>query len=431
MRICFIADGRSPITHQWVNYFPGAGHEVHLISTFPCDARPMPGVRVVQFALAFTQAMGANVVSGPDGSERDKQSDGLRPFRWRTVSQVLRRLDLGSLWLKWVAPFSAIRLSGGVLRYVKSVQPDLVHALRIPCEAELAALAHCSPLIVSVWGNDFTFVAGHSVVHGILTRHTLRRTDALTCDCQRDMHLARRWGLPADRFIGEFLTSGGVRLDIFNRDGTGDRLRKQLGIPAKAPVVLNPRGSRGYVRTDTFFRAIPAILRSYPDAIFVCVAMRQQTAAQAWVDQYGIEDSVRLMDPVPHHQMAQYYKLADIMISPTVHDGTPNTLVEGMACGCFPVYSDLPPTREWIEDGKNGKLFDPNRAASLADATVVALADPGLRQRAAEINWQLVNQRVDYARVMPRVEGFYKRVLQVDKPRGAQPLMQDWTGEPI
>ena len=36
MRLLFIADGRSPIANNWINYFVERGDEVHLISTFDC-----------------------------------------------------------------------------------------------------------------------------------------------------------------------------------------------------------------------------------------------------------------------------------------------------------------------------------------------------------------------------------------------------------
>src|SRR4030042_5457381 len=36
MRLLYIADGRSPITLNWISYFIQSGYEVHLASTFPC-----------------------------------------------------------------------------------------------------------------------------------------------------------------------------------------------------------------------------------------------------------------------------------------------------------------------------------------------------------------------------------------------------------
>src|SRR5438552_12169651 len=34
MKICFIADARSPITCNWIDYFIRRGHEVHVVSSY-------------------------------------------------------------------------------------------------------------------------------------------------------------------------------------------------------------------------------------------------------------------------------------------------------------------------------------------------------------------------------------------------------------
>ncbi|MBY0468255.1 MAG: hypothetical protein K2Q07_04685, partial [Burkholderiaceae bacterium] len=46
MRLCFIADARSPIARAWIGYFAGREHEVHVLSTFPAAADCIPGATV-------------------------------------------------------------------------------------------------------------------------------------------------------------------------------------------------------------------------------------------------------------------------------------------------------------------------------------------------------------------------------------------------
>ena len=46
---------------------------------------------------------------------------------------------------------------------IADLQPDLVHAMRLPFEGFLAAAAvEKVPLLISVWGNDFTLFANRS-----------------------------------------------------------------------------------------------------------------------------------------------------------------------------------------------------------------------------------------------------------------------------
>jgi glycosyltransferase involved in cell wall biosynthesis len=110
--------------------------------------------------------------------------------------------------------------------------------------------------------------------------------------------------------------------------------------------------------------------------------------------------------------MAQLYRQAQVVVSPSKHDGTPNTLLEAMACGCFPVAGDLESIREWITPGWNGLLVAPDDPGSLARAVVEGLGNAGLRIRAAEINQGLIRERASYSKVMASAAGFYGQVAE-------------------
>jgi hypothetical protein len=84
----------------------------------------------------------------------------------------------------------------GVRAYIKELEPDLVHAMRIPFEGIFATKATPAniPLLISVWGNDFTLHAKKASLTKLMTRQSMLRADALHCDCTRDLHLARELG---------------------------------------------------------------------------------------------------------------------------------------------------------------------------------------------------------------------------------------------
>jgi glycosyltransferase involved in cell wall biosynthesis len=175
--------------------------------------------------------------------------------------------------------------------------------------------------------------------------------------------------------------------------------------------VINPRGFRGYVRNDTFFQSIPKVLARRPDARFLCASMAGEPQAQKWIEQLGIQASVELLPALPHHKMADKFRSAAVLVSASTHDGTPNTLLEGMACGCFPVAGDLESIREWITPGVNGLLVDPSDPDSLAEAILSALDQPELREKAAEENRRIISARADFSQNMSRAEAFYSRLL--------------------
>lgn len=109
--------------------------------------------------------------------------------------------------------------------------------------------------------------------------------------------------------------------------------------------------------------------------------------------------------------MAGLFRQSQVVVSPSTHDGTPNTLLEALACGCFPVAGDLESIREWITPGENGLLVDPHNSQALADAILTALEKPELRAQAREHNLAMIQNRAEYRLVMKKATAFYTELI--------------------
>lgn len=384
MKILFVADGRSPTALNWIRYFAEGDHEVHLVSTYECQP---------DLELASLNVLGPAISAG---SAATGTGDALKRILPAAARTKLRQIFV---------PFTLTRAAERLAAMIDALQPDLVHAMRIPYEGMLAAQADPRmPLLVSVWGNDFTLHAPANARLRRLTRNTLQRADALHSDCQRDIQLAGLWGFPDARLRIVLPGAGGIQLDLFHpAEPAGDR----------DPVdrVINPRGLRAYVCNEAFFKAIPLVLEKKPATMFICPAMAGDPEPQRWVDQLDIAKHVDLLPVQPRSRMAALFQQAKVVVSPSTHDGTPNTLLEAMACGCFPVAGDLESLREWITPGVNGLLVDPRSPRQVADALLVSLTQENLLEQARAHNLRLVAEKADYRVVMPRAEQFYKRIV--------------------
>lgn len=380
MRLLFVADGRSPIAQNWIRYFADGKAELHLASTFPCS----PDLRLDGFEITPVAFSGStNKGNGPQA---------------RSASAIRLRAAIRH----WLGPLTIPGAARRLYELIERVKPDLVHALRIPYEGMLAADAYAAvPLIVSVWGNDFTL---HATSNGLMSHYTswtMQVADAVHADCQRDIRLARNWGLTPGKPTLVSPGNGGVHLDIFYPPEA----------PVEEPVVVNPRGFRAYVRNDVFFKAIPLVLAKRPWTKFLCVAMKGQDLALKWVRELGIEKSVELLPSVTYTEMADIFRRAQAMVSPGIHDGTPNTLLESMASGCFPIAGDLESIREWITPGQNGLLTDASDPRQMADAILEALANKNLRHEAAGLNQRMIAERAEYSGCMAAAMRFYQKTI--------------------
>ena len=389
MRILYIADGRSATALNWIRYFVEKGDEVHLASTF--DAKiDLPLASYTFIPVAFSKA----AISSPG-----KQSPAKRFFSLQFRTRVRQ----------WLGPLTLRKAAKALRLLAEEIQPDLIHAMRIPFEGMLAAEAGLSaPLITSVWGNDFTLHAPSSPLMRKFTRNSTCSPAALHSDTKRDQKLALKWGFDPEKQSIVLPGNGGIRSDIFYQLPESTQPSQ-----VKARVqVINPRGIRAYMRNDTFFKAIPYILRVRPETRFLCPSMEGEVEAEKWVRELKLESYVRLMPRLSPKAMADAYHSSQVMISPSAHDGTPNTLLEAMACGVFPVVGNIDSVKEWIRDGENGLLADIDDPEALAASVIRALKDAKLRASAAKINAAIIAERAEYGMVMQQADVFYSQVLE-------------------
>jgi hypothetical protein len=393
MRLLFVVDGRSPIALNWIRFFVERGDEVHLASTFACQpGLPLASLTIVPVAFSGLKSRQA-------GAALQNTRAGPNPLWGSAFVRLRTRLR------QWLGPLSLSFAARRLQAVVDQVHPDLVHAMRIPFEGMLASrIASPAPLLISIWGNDFTLHAPATPWMSSLTRHALGAANAVHADCQRDLRLAHDWGFPVNQPAVVLPGAGGVQRDVFYPSTEMDRFPQ----PA---WVINPRGIRAYIRNDTFFKAIPLVLAQAPQVQFCCVGMAGQPQAEAWLRDYQVEANVHLTGRKTRLEMAELFRSSHVAVSPSTHDGTPNTLLEAMACGVFPVAGDLESLREWIEPGVNGLLVDPADPRALADAMLQALSQPELRKRARGINLQLIAEKAEYGQVMQEAAGFYERLI--------------------
>ncbi len=394
MRLLFVVDARSPIAMNWIRHFIERSDEVHIASTFVPNS-DVSTERLEIIPVAFSSI------------KKPSQRPGNVSSRILSSSGTSRHGSAQALGLRtkirqWLGPLTIRRPAQRLRAFIEEVKPDLVHAMRIPYEGMLAADSYTGvPLIVSIWGNDFTLHGPSTPLMRHYTRWTMQVTDALHADCYRDVRLAREWGLGAGRPSLVTPGNGGIRTDIFYPP-------EEL---VEEPVILNPRGIRQYVRNDSFFKAIPFVLKKHPNAKFMCTSMAGETQAIQWTKELKIEHAVELLAPMPNAEMANVYRRAQVLVSPSIHDGTPNTLLEGMACGCFPTAGNLESIREWISPNENGLLFDSTSPQSIADAIIHAIENKNLREKAAGLNSRIISERAEYKNNMQKAEKFYNLII--------------------
>jgi len=400
--LLFIADGRSPTALSWIERVQSLDFDVSLISTFPCQ--PPDGILHFHvLPVAFSQFSGSTARESGDANQ--KTPAGLKSLirRFSPLLQKLRYL---------LGPLTLFCHRKTYRQFIREIQPDLVHALRIPFEGMLgSATPEGIPFLTSTWGNDLTLHVRGSLLMRSFTERCLNRADGLISDTQRDVRLAKKWGLDENAPTLVVPGSGGIDLEKIHQAKGFDP--KLYAIPREGDWVVNPRGLRpGSVHQDVFITAAAELLTQKPNTIFICpgLAGKQKIAEQ--VKRFGLSQQVYLLPILPQAELWALMKGSKVYVSPSSHDGTPNSFLEAMACGCFPVAGDIESLRAWIDPGVNGLLVNPRDPQALASAILTALENAKMREDAAAHNRTLIENRAALSATLPKIKAFYQGFLK-------------------
>jgi glycosyltransferase involved in cell wall biosynthesis len=125
-----------------------------------------------------------------------------------------------------------------------------------------------------------------------------------------------------------------------------------------------------------------------------------------------LDRTVFFLGPVDHTVMPDLLRSASIYVSMSLSDGASLSLMEAMACGTFPVLSDIAANREWITDGLNGYLIPPDSPEQLAGKLNAAWNHRELREKAAKYNRSLILEKGDRKKNMKVIERAFIQLVE-------------------
>jgi glycosyltransferase involved in cell wall biosynthesis len=133
-----------------------------------------------------------------------------------------------------------------------------------------------------------------------------------------------------------------------------------------------------------------------PRVRVVFVDSAHDAALRRSIEHHQLRSKIIVMGKRSPEEVFSLFRRAEVSVSITDHDGTPNSLLEAMAAGAIPVCGDLPSIREWIESGRNGFLAPFNEPLAVADALRLALGLSNAERSAIKVeNGRIIATRAE------------------------------------
>ena len=153
--------------------------------------------------------------------------------------------------------------------------------------------------------------------------------------------------------------------------GKREEMRKKLGIPQDAVVVLTVRRLVYKNGIDTLIYSANIAVKKNPLILFLVVGKGPDMEnVKMQVAQLGIASNFRLAGFVSDDDLPSYYNLADLFVLPSKSgEGLPLVALEAMACGLPLIATDVGGIREILME-KYGRLLPPNQPELLAEGVL-------------------------------------------------------------
>lgn len=378
MRICYFADGRSVHTKRWMKFFAEKGHEMHLISFAPMSAGD-----VEDFKQINVECHG----------------------------------DIGLFYLKkiWLTLQNLRRLK----KILREEKIEILHCHYMTSNAWYSALSGFHPYIITIMGGGDVvgkdWKPDKNIQEKNLTPLALRKADLITSWSQLMADVARpfcRAETPIE------VVHGGIHLENFFPGEKPAYLLEQWNIPRDAKVIFSPRLMRPLSNIDKIAEAFKLVSQEMPDA-YLLIACPKHVVDDEYTEKIkriltdaGLIEKTRFTVGVPHHEIADYFRLADVTVSIPDTDGTPMTVLESMACGTPAVIGDLPDyDKRYFENGETLLMIDIKNPQSIAGAVLKFLNDEKLTKKITAEARRRVVETGSYESQMLKMERLYESLV--------------------
>ena len=302
-----------------------------------------------------------------------------------------------------------------LLRLFRQRQPEIVHTHTAKAGAigRVAAKLAGIPIIIHTFH-------GH-VFHGYFSRGMTRIFLAIerrlavastkvlaVSEMQRRELLCLRIGSPESVVVMPL----GLELDgLLRSDRRRGEIRRRLGASPEVPLIGVIARLVTIKDLSTFLEAASALHRSRPDVRFLIVGdgeLRSRLEQEAHA--LGLDQCVHFLGW--QRDLEPIYADLDLVVLSSLNEGTPVSLIEGMAAGLPVVATEVGGVPDLVEHGKTGLLVPPKDSKALSAAMEALLGDPERRREMGRLGREAVYPKYSDAALIDRMDRLYSSLLQ-------------------
>ena len=175
-----------------------------------------------------------------------------------------------------------------------------------------------------------------------------------------------------------------VRLAVNEKRSSRKFIERFLALKTKEKIIIGTAGRLGHVKgTKYLFEAFAKLVRRYSHLHLLLVGefsdLKEKKEWIKWLKKEKLWNHITFTGWIPHTLVCAWLHEVDIFVFPSLHEGSPNALLEAMFCGLPIVATDVCGNRDVIDDGRDGFLVASHDADELADKIGILVEDESER----------------------------------------------------
>jgi glycosyltransferase involved in cell wall biosynthesis len=273
-----------------------------------------------------------------------------------------------------------------LVRRIRSLQPQLVQTHSVKSHFLFSRVRRSIGVPWIAFHHGYTDEDLKMRLLNRLDRFSLPKASAVVTVCQAFARDIQKYGIPPER---THVLHNSLDMSWANRPGVAEeaaQLRTSLTADREVPVLLCVGRFSKEKGHSILLEAVELLKVSLekqkkPSAfklLLIGDGLLRRSLEQQVRDR-RLEHSVEFVGQ--QHDVRPYFAAADVLVLPSLSEGSPNVLLEAMSARLPVVVTDVGGVREIVSDGETALLVPPNRPAELAEALERLLENAELRDR--------------------------------------------------
>ena len=279
--------------------------------------------------------------------------------------------------------------------------PDIIHAHYILDSGWMAAQLDFHPFIVTIHGSDLLIHPERSRLLRIIANRVLKSCDKIVIVGD---HMRQK--------LIDYKVSEKKIINVPSFIDTSVFYPTRKSQKNNVITIGSARNFEPVYKVETLIKAIPEMLKKFTNfELQLAGSGTQYQYLRSIIKKLEIEQYVKFLGILDQKKISDFFRNLDIYVSTAISDGISVTLLEALACGAYPVVTDIIGNKIVLAKAGDGVFFTPEDSNSLANILIDVIKNFNRLDQKRKFYSESIIKEYDKQTVVKKMEDIYFELL--------------------